>query len=151
MFLKKSLVIEPCDIGDIDMMTEMLVADVLKCSVGGAAQPGQSPPQSRVVAGIPENEVVGAFMNQVRGDGHRVRQQNCRSHVDGPVAVKQTCKAHGIANRGIGQSTSVVTETFRLGQKPRGGKHAENPAPFPASYTKSARRHKGGHLLNTSS
>src|SRR5215467_8361710 len=112
MLLKESLVIEPGDIGDIDMMTEVFVAYVLERSVGGTAQPSQKPPQRRIVAGVAENQVVRAFMNQVRRNRHRVRQQKRRNQVDSPGAVKQTRETCDIANHGIGESAAVVTKTF---------------------------------------
>ena len=112
--LEKTVVLEPNDVVVIDVVAKMLVSHVLVRAVGRTAQPAHRTTEGRIVTAAFEHEVMSALVNQVRGDGHRVCQQQGRHSVHQPRAVKQPRKARDITGDRVKQRTTVHEQAFRF-------------------------------------
>ena len=85
----------------------MLVAHVLVGAVGRAAQPAHRAAEGCIVTAASEDEVVSAFVDQVRGDRHCVREeQGCRG-IHAPGFGKQAGEAGDIRRHGVQQRAAV--------------------------------------------
>ncbi len=101
VLLEEFVILEPDDVVVVDVMPEVLVSHVFVGAVGSAAQPAHRAPERRIVTAAFEHQVVSALVNQVRGNRHRVCQQQGRHAVHNPGFVEQACETGDVADDGV--------------------------------------------------
>ncbi len=112
MIGEELLIVEPDDIVVVDVVPEVFVAHVLVSAVGCAADPAQETTEISVMSNAPENEVVAALMDHVRGDGHAVGQQQGCQDVHEPVRRKQADPAQHIGEQRVQDRPTVPAQAL---------------------------------------
>ena len=88
--VQMSAEVEGHDVGPVDVVAKVLVADAIVIAIGAAHQPVQDGAQAGVEAVVTEDGVVGALVQQVGGDYQGVRQQeDARQYQQDRVAGDQ--------------------------------------------------------------
>ena len=112
--VEELLVVEPDHVVIVDVVPEMLVSHVLVGAVGCAAQPAHRPAEGGIVPAAFEDEIVAAFVNQVGGDGHCVREKQCCRRIDDPGIGKQAREPRNIPCDGVQQRAAVHQQARRF-------------------------------------
>ena len=88
MLFEETLVIKPHHVVILDVMPEVLGADVLHRAVAGSADPSQPTGELVVMPIHRENGVMGALVDHVSRNDHAVAQQQNAGNKTCPAAGK---------------------------------------------------------------